>query len=335
MHGRAGGGPACRVEACRSPACRSPACRGLADCGPPAGRAHPAMSASSPHGMRARLAAALRHEAVLAVVALQYFTRLPVPTLRTFDPAWLNAAVRYFPLAGLAVGLIGAAVLWLSAQVLPMPLAALLALAATAAATGAFHEDGLADTFDALGGHVERSRALEIMRDSRIGTYGALASIFGVLVRWQALAALPLALAVCALLCLHPLARAAAASLMASLPYVRLEADAKAKPVAQSLPTRRLAATLAVGLAPLAATLGAMSAFGRTGSADSTWVAWAAYAWPLLAGAAAAGIVRGLCARWFRARLGGYTGDTLGACEQLCEAAFLLAALAVCTALQA
>lgn len=285
----------------------------------------------------ARLLAALRHEAVLAVVALQYFTRLPVPTLRTFDPAWLNASVRYFPLAGLAVGLIGAAVLWLSAQVLPMPLAALLALAATAAATGAFHEDGLADTFDALGGHVARSRALEIMRDSRIGTYGALASIFGVLLRWQALAALPPGLAACALLCLHPLARAAAASLMASLPYVRLEEDAKAKPVAQSLPARRLAATLALGLAPLAATLAAVAMVGDavSGDAPSDAAAWAAYAWPLLAGAAATGVVRGLCARWFRSRLGGYTGDTLGACEQLCEAAFLLAALAVCMALRA
>lgn len=290
------------------------------------------MSPSAPRRAGARLLAALRHEAVLAVVALQYFTRLPVPTLRAFDPAWLNAAVRYFPLAGLAVGLIGAAVLWLSAQLLPMPVAALLALAATAAATGAFHEDGLADTFDALGGHVERSRALEIMRDSRIGTYGALASLFGVLLRWQALAALPPALGVCALLCLHPLARAAAASLMASLPYVRLEDDAKAKPVAQSLPARRLAATLALGLAPLAAMLAAVAVWGDAAPGGT---AWAAYAWPLLAGAAAIGIVRGLCARWFRARLGGYTGDTLGACEQLGEAAFLLAALAVCTALRA
>ncbi len=260
------------------------------------------------------LPARLRHELRLLCVALQYFTRLPMPALRDFDPAWLSQSVRYFPVAGWLVGAIGAATLWACMQALPMPLAALLALAATVAATGAFHEDGLADTFDALGGHVPRERALEIMRDSRIGTYGAAALVIALLLRWQAVAALPPMAAMAVLVCAHSAARAGAASLMASLPYVRLESDAKAKPVAQNLSVGHLLATLLTGALPTLVCV----------------VAFPALAVALCAGVFAIALIRAGCARWFRARLGGYTGDGLGACEQLGEIAFLLAAVAAC-----
>jgi adenosylcobinamide-GDP ribazoletransferase len=253
----------------------------------------------------------LRHELRLLCVALQYFTRLPTPTLRDFDLAWLSQSVRYFPVAGWVIGAIGAIALWVCAQALPMPLAALLALAATVAATGAFHEDGLADTFDALGGHVPRERALEIMRDSRIGTYGAAALGIALLLRWQALAALPLTAAMAALICAHSVARAGAASLMSSLAYVRLEADAKAKPVAQALSKGNLFATLLAGGLPVAICIAAFPQLTI----------------PLCAGAFAVALIRMHCARWFRRRLGGYTGDGLGCCEQLGEIAFLLAAV--------
>ncbi len=265
--------------------------------------------------------AVLRHELRLLLVAVQYFTRLPTPALQHFEPIWLAQSVRYFPVAGLIVGLIGAAVLWLCAQALPMPVAALLALAATIAVTGAFHEDGLADTFDALGGHVSRERALEIMRDSRIGTYGAAALGISLLMRWQLLCLLPLPLTLAALICAHPAARAAAASLMATLPYVRIDSDAKAKPVAQHLRIGNLLATLVLGFTPVAV----CSAYFGTKAPQ--------FALPLLAGAAALPLVRVFCARWYRRRLGGYTGDGLGCCEQLGEIAFGLACLAALNAL--
>lgn len=256
------------------------------------------------------------HETRLMLVAVQYFTRLPVPTLARFDPAWLSQAVRYFPLAGALVGALAAGVLWLASLALPLPLAALLALAAMLAVTGAFHEDGLADTFDALGGHVDRSRALEIMRDSRIGTYGAAALALALLLRWQALAALAaldLIAALALLPCLHAGARAAAASLMAGLPYVRLDDDAKAKPVAQPMGAGRLLATLMIGLLP---TL--LLALWRPALLPALGAAWLALI-----------VVRLVCVRWFRRRLGGYTGDGLGCAEQFGEIAFALAALAV------
>lgn len=255
---------------------------------------------------------ALVHEARLALVALQYFTRLPVPTLPHFDARWLSQAVRYFPLAGLVVGTLTALVLFAAAIALPWPLATALALAASLAITGAFHEDGLADTFDALGGHVTRERALEIMRDSRIGTYGAAALMLALLVRWQALVALRLPEAMVLLVTGHALSRAAAALLMAGLPYVRLDVDAKAKPVAQPMGAGQAIATAAVGLLPL---LGV--------------IAWQPRLAPSLAVALGiVALVHVACRRWLRRRLGGYTGDGLGATQQLAEIGFALAWIA-------
>ena len=125
----------------------------------------------------------LSHELRLFFVALQFLTRLPIPAWVSqddgFDPGWLNACVRYFPLVGVLVGGCGAAVLALASLGWPPLVVAVLAVAATVWVTGALHEDGLADTFDALGSQVSRDEALSIMKDSRIGTYGAVALALG------------------------------------------------------------------------------------------------------------------------------------------------------------
>lgn len=239
-------------------------------------------------------------------LAVQFFTRLPTPQFADFQPVWLNDAARWFSAVGVLVGAISAGSLWLAAQVLPMPIAAGLALAAGAVVTGAFHEDGLADTFDALGGHVERVRALAIMKDSRIGSYGALALLLVTGLRWAALAALPLALAVPALVAAHAAARGGSTALMARLDYVRDE-DSKSKPLAVALGPGSLALTLLFTLLPSATLLASpLAAAG-------------------LLGVAAVHIA---CARWYRRRLGGFTGDALGCAEQLGEMAFLLAIVA-------
>lgn len=254
----------------------------------------------------------LRREGRLFLVALQFFTRLPVPSFPDFDPAWLNAAGRWFPSVGLVVGGLSALALWLAALVLPWPLAAAVALAVSLWITGAFHEDGLADTFDALGGHVSRERALQIMRDSRIGTYGAAALAFDLLLRWQAIAAMSPLLALAALPASHTAARAGAASLMAGLDYVRPEDDSKAKPIATALGGGSLAMVLLTGALPTAVLV----------------ALWPGMLLPLLAGLPAVLLVHLYCRRWFRHRLGGYTGDALGCAEQMGEIGFLLAVLA-------
>ena len=114
------------------------------------------------------------HELRLFFIALQFFTRLPVPRWVGYEPEWLHQSARHFPLVGALVGVVGAAVLWAALWLFPMPVAVVLSMVATVLLTGAFHEDGLADTCDALGGAVSRERALEIMKDTRIGSYGAI-----------------------------------------------------------------------------------------------------------------------------------------------------------------
>jgi adenosylcobinamide-GDP ribazoletransferase len=115
------------------------------------------------------------------VHALKFLTRLPIPFSRTITPPPLNQTMRMFSLAGAMIGL-GMAVVLLAGRQLQLPpmLAALLAVAAGIVVTGALHEDGLADTADGLGGGKTRERRLEIMRDSCIGSYGALALIVAV-----------------------------------------------------------------------------------------------------------------------------------------------------------
>ena len=130
----------------------------------------------------------MRYQLELFLTALGFFTRIPVPAWVPWSPERLNHAARYFPLVGWVVGGVGAGAFLALALVLPVSLAVILSMAVTIRLTGAFHEDGLADTFDALGGHVSRERALQIMRDSRIGTYGAAALAFDLLLRWQAIA---------------------------------------------------------------------------------------------------------------------------------------------------
>jgi adenosylcobinamide-GDP ribazoletransferase len=256
-------------------------------------------------------------------LAVQFFTRLPTPQFEGFRPEWLNDAAKWFPAVGLVVGAISAATLWLAAQVFPMPIAAGLALAVGALVTGAFHEDGLADTFDALGGHVDRAKALAIMKDSRIGTYGALALLLVTGLRWAALAALPLAIAVPALLAAHAAARGGATALMARLDYVRDE-DGKSKPLAVALGGASLVIALVLASSP-ALVAAALAMLGSDAAPQARALAWLAL-WA--AGALGVLAVHVYCARWYRRRLGGFTGDTLGCAEQLGEAAFLLAVLA-------
>jgi adenosylcobinamide-GDP ribazoletransferase len=106
--------------------------------------------------------------------ALQFLTRLPVPSFVDFQSDWITRAARYYPLVGILVGAISAGVLLAGGQVWSGLLPALLAVAAGVLVTGGFHEDGLADTADGLGGGQAPARRLEIMKDSRVGTYGVL-----------------------------------------------------------------------------------------------------------------------------------------------------------------
>lgn len=236
----------------------------------------------------------------LFLTAVQFLTRCPVPAAVGHSPAQLDRSVRYFPLVGACVGLLGAGVFAAASLGLPLPVAATLSAAATVWATGAFHEDGLADMCDGLFGGWTRDDVLRIMKDSRIGSFGAAG--LGLVLGCKILAttAVPWA----AIIAAHACSRFMAVCVMAALPYARdSEQGAKAKPVAAGVGQTELAIAALCGLAPL------------------LLLGWRALPTLLLAAG-----VTWVMARWFRRRLGGYTGDCLGGTQQVAELAILLAA---------
>jgi adenosylcobinamide-GDP ribazoletransferase len=146
--------------------------------------------------------------------AIRFFTRLPVPGWVGHSAEALNQSARYFPAVGLLVGGIGALVYLGAALLWPKSVAVLLSMAATIYATGAFHEDGLSDTVDGLGGGWEKLRILEIMKDSRVGSYGVVAMVLALLGKFTLLSALDDALIPFALLAGHALSRFCATLLL-------------------------------------------------------------------------------------------------------------------------
>ena len=256
----------------------------------------------------------MKHELRLFFIALQFLTRVPIPGWVGFQPAWLHQSARHFPAVGLCVGALAAAVLWGAAHFWSALIAVLLSLAATVWATGAFHEDGLADTCDGLGGAVTREKALEIMKDSRLGTYGAVALVLVLALKAAALHALAVRDLVAVLVLLplaHAWSRTATVVLLRLLPYGGDVEHAKAKPLAQQIDGQGLA--LALMWAAIASAAALM------------FVPAEVLAWALLAAMVATAVM----ARWLQRRLGGYTGDALGATQQFSELAIYLASLAV------
>jgi adenosylcobinamide-GDP ribazoletransferase len=246
----------------------------------------------------------------LFFIALQFFTRLPIPSWVGFEASWLQHASRYFPLVGCVVAAIAAAVYFAAALVLPAPMAAVLSTAASIYLTGAFHEDGFADTCDGLGGGMTRERVLEIMKDSRVGAYGAIGIACMLATKLTALAMLPPRVAVGALFLAHPLSRLAAASLIWNLDYVR--GEGKAKPLAQQMTGTEFTIAAATALLPVPVLLAA------------GWIAPDA----VLAAVLAALLAAAWLGRKLQQRLGGYTGDCLGAVQQVAEALVYVGVLA-------
>ena len=249
----------------------------------------------------------LRRQAQLLICAVQFLTRLPTPALPAFEPDWIARSARYFPLVGQLVGL-GCAAVWLVAsRFWPGLPTAVLAVGAGVLITGGFHEDGLADTADGLGGGCTRETRLAIMKDSRIGSFGALALGVSALLRVALLAGLSPPLGALVLVAAHGGARAAAVAVMAALPYAGAPEAAKVAPPTQGVRWSEAVLACAIGAAPLLLLGPARALLG-------------------LALAATAAIAVAMTARRL---IQGITGDVLGAVEQVAEVALLMAAAAV------
>ena len=239
--------------------------------------------------------------------ALKFLTRLPIPDLTDFEPDWITRCARYFPLIGQIVGVMCALVLVAAAEVWSGWIPVLLAVGTGMLITGALHEDGLADTADGLGGGATPERRLEIMKDSRTGTYGLLALGVTLALKVAALSSLSPLAAAGALVAAHGLGRAAAVVTMWATPYTPFGAAGKWRPAAEGVTLFEAGLAVALSLWPLALLPGpALVAALVMGTLGAVVVVLAA-----------------------RRLLGGHTGDVLGAVEQVFELGFLLGLAAV------
>ncbi len=239
-------------------------------------------------------------------VATIFLTRLPVRVEGPLAMRDLASAVYAFPLVGALVGLLGSLGFWFGHRLgLPSMPSAIIATAVMVLVTGALHEDGLADTADGLGAGADRERALEIMRDSRIGSYGTIALVLVLLARVTAVGShWEPGLVASLLIAAGAASRAMMPAVMLLQPSARatgLMAEAGRPEPERVVAAALLATALAFLLLPVH-----LAASG------------------LLAAALVGLIVAGMLGR----RLGGCTGDTLGAVQQLAEIAFLLTILA-------
>jgi adenosylcobinamide-GDP ribazoletransferase len=232
--------------------------------------------------------------------AITFLTRIPLPALPA-NPPLLAPAAAYFPLVGVFVATLGYLVFSLVSTALPHTIACLFAMISAIILTGAFHEDGLADTADGLGGGWQREDKLRIMKDSRLGTYGSVALFSLLAVKLLALTYIPAQNMFAALVLGHTLGRWSSLPLIHSCEYVGTTSS-DGKPLVQPGSLRRSVVTSAL-------TLGLILTLAPS------------IRLPVLISLFA--IV--LFSRWFLLRqIGGITGDTLGAVNQVIEAATYL-----------
>jgi len=250
----------------------------------------------------------LKREVELFFTALMFYTRVPCPKWVCFSQEYLTLSVRYLPVVGWFVGCVTAGVLLLSLLIFPPSLSVALAMVASLFLTGAFHEDGLADVCDGFGGGWTREKILTIMKDSRLGTYGAVAliSILGVkflalieILKWVKDPVVLLILMAGA----HGMSRFMAILTMVTHHYVREDELSKAKPVVKG------------GLSWTTPSFLLSALFALFPFFFEPW--WLVILLPML-------LLKWGMSRFFQKWIGGYTGDCLGAIQQVTEVVFYL-----------
>lgn len=252
----------------------------------------------------------VRTQARALGAAFTFMTRLPLGPLASHDPADLPASAVYFPVVGLVVASIAGAVYVGALQLWNAPIAVLLSMCATVLATGAFHEDALADAFDGFGGGWSREQVLAIMKDSRVGSYALVGVMLVLALKFAALQALATSVAsvgvMRALVAAHVLGRWSSILLIRRYPYVRPATDGErpsaGRPFVAGVTVGRLVAATAIALIILGVALG----------------------WSALVPLAVSIIVTALAGLYFARRIGGITGDALGAANQIVELAVYL-----------
>lgn len=250
----------------------------------------------------------LQFEFFTFVLALQLLTRLPIRLSKAYSEERMAASVRYFPLVGLLIGIIAASTYKFGLFLFPVIVAILVSTAVTTLVTGGFHEDGLADTFDGIGGGSTAAHSLEIMKDSRIGVFGLLALTLALATKVASLTALPATTIAITLVSAHCLSRWSTVLVIATSSYARDEGAGK--------PTSKNIGKSAFAFATLSAVVAIALLYYQLS--------------PLLAGCSVIGLAMShvLIRLFFERKIGGYTGDCLGATQQVGELGIYLGLLA-------
>jgi len=242
-----------------------------------------------------------------------FYTRIPCPKNITHHPDYLNKATRYFPFIGWIVGSISFLAFYLFSFFLSTEIAVILAIIASILTTGAFHEDGFADVCDGFGGGWTKEKILMIMKDSAIGAYGAIGLVLLFLLKFKLLSESILLFTNNILLVFllfvsaHSLSRLAAISIIFTHEYSRDDASSKSKPIAKQYTWKEVFGSFFFGLIPL--------------------LVFSYFDLKFLLAIIPVFITRYFLARYFQKWINGYTGDCLGATQQVCEVVFYLSIL--------
>ncbi len=239
----------------------------------------------------------MKKELQIFLTAIMFYSRIPVPKKMKHEPDLLNKATRYFPLVGIITGVIAAAVFFAINYVTNVSVAVIFSMIASVLVTGAFHEDGFADVCDGFGGGWTKEKILLIMKDSRVGAYGAIGIVLLLLLKFSLLIALPVNKITMVIIAGHALSRFFPVIIMFLSNYVRENEDAKAKPLAKKIAA--IEALLAFIFAALPLLL------------FCQWQIIGVLLMPLL--------FTFYINRYFKKWIGGYTGDCLGAVQQVAE----------------
>ena len=244
-----------------------------------------------------------------------FYTRIPCPKNINHNPDYLNKATRYFPFIGWIVGSISFLAFYLFSLFLSIEIAVILAIIASILTTGAFHEDGFADVCDGFGGGWTKEKILLIMKDSAIGAYGAIGLVLLFLLKFKLLSEAILLftdtksyfLIFLLFISAHALSRLAAISIIFTHQYSRDDASSKSKPIAKKHSWKEVFGAFFFGLLPLLA------------------LAYVQY--KILFVLIPVFLARYFLARYFQKWIDGYTGDCLGATQQICEVIYYLSVL--------
>jgi adenosylcobinamide-GDP ribazoletransferase len=251
----------------------------------------------------------IKQELKIFFAALTFFTRIPSPFASDMhSKELLNRSAKYFSLIGWIVGGLCALVLWISGQLLPYSISIVLSIITGILVTGAFHEDGFADTCDGFGGGWTKERIIEIMKDSRIGSYGTIGIILILLTKYLLLSEILFHSLPFVIIAAHSISRLASTHCIYTHEYVGNQDTSKAKPLCSAISSKEMMIGLILGIMPLFL-LG------------SVW---------FLISIVPIFITKWWLAKYFKKWIGGYTGDCLGAIQQVTEIVFYLTVLVIC-----